>query len=87
MIQLNPDEEYIKVLNIPSNQLPEGFKEALMFKNCTYMDTVLREHMYSEENLIEEGMEEFIQKYRETVEEIQTLMYDGDYSYFRIINQ
>ena len=82
-------EDIVSCLSINRNQIPEALLHDIDYKVCyTYRDyNELEEHMYTEQNLIEEGMEEFVQKWEEWIKEIAKVMEENGCSYFRLIEK
>lgn len=81
-------ENILKVVDINHSQLTKEFIDFIDKQQPTYRDQILREDLYSAEDILEEESsqsEPYPANIVHALNEIKTLLFELDCSYFRVV--
>jgi hypothetical protein len=81
-------ENILKIVDINHSQLTKKFIAFIEMQQPTYRDQILREHLYSADDILEEESSQtapYPADIAELLNEIKALLFELDCSYFRIV--
>jgi hypothetical protein len=81
-------ENILKIVDINHSQLSKAFLDFIEMKQPTYRDQILREHLYSADDILEDESSQdkpYPPDIGALLIEIITLLFELDCSYFRIV--